>query len=94
MVTHPRAALRPDQLRPLNRPRPCEVTAERGLPVALVEGGRRVAVTAIHDRWRIEDEWWRQPVSRRYFTVLAEDGVHRTIFHDAAADRWFAQRYA
>lgn len=93
MVAHPRAALRPDQLRPLNSPRPCQVIAERGEPVALVDGGRQVAVTAIHDRWRIEDEWWRQAISRRYFTVLAEDGVHRTIFHDTVEGHWFAQRY-
>ena len=94
MVTHPRASIRPDQLRPLNSPRTCEVVAERGEPVALVDAGRRVAVTRIHDRWRLDDEWWRQPIARRYFVVLAEDGAYRTIFHDAAADRWFAQRYA
>lgn len=50
-------------------------------------------VLAIRDRWRIDDEWWRAPVSRRYFEVLLEGGQLHTIFQDGASERWFIQRY-
>ena len=92
MVTHSRTTLRADQLRPLNRPKPGAVTARRGEPVAVHDGSHPVAVEQVQDRWRLDDEWWRQPIHRTYFTLLDETGRLRTLFYDAAADSWFAHR--
>jgi hypothetical protein len=51
-------------------------------------------VRAIHDTWRIDDEWWRDEIARRYFALELEGGRRVTVFHDLVADTWFAQPYA
>jgi hypothetical protein len=95
MVAHPRAATRAHRLRPLSRPMPIRVEAdESGEPQALMLGRRRLAVAAVQDRWRIDDEWWRErPVSRLYFSLLLEDGRVVTVYHDLLADQWLQQEY-
>jgi hypothetical protein len=50
-------------------------------------------VRSILDRWRIDEEWWRDPISRLYFQVELEDGRALTVFHDLAKHAWFAQEY-
>jgi hypothetical protein len=79
-------------LRPLNAPRPVRVLTGDGLPVALVEGQRRRAAR-VEDAWHVDDEWWRDPIHRRYYRLLLDDGVVRTVYHDVARDDWFAQGY-
>ncbi len=94
MVAHPRAATRAHRLRPLNRARPIRVEAdESGEPQAVVLGHERLAVAAVQDRWRIDDEWWRKEVSRLYLSLLLEDGRVVTVYHDLLADQWLQQKY-
>ncbi len=95
MVAHPRAATRAHRLRPLNRPKPIQVeTDESGEPQAVVLGRERSAVAAVQDRWRIDDEWWReQPVSRMYYALLLEAGGRITIYLDLKSGRWFRQNW-
>jgi hypothetical protein len=94
MVTSSRAETCADRVRPLNLPCPVQVAidARNGLPRALHERGRRRDIAHIQDSWRIDDEWWREPISRHYLQVLLRDGALRTLFHDQIADRWFTQR--
>ena len=84
-----------DRLRPLNLPRPVQVTVDKqsGLPLALRERNCRREVECIQDSWYVDDEWWRDPISRRYVQVLLRNGAIRTLFHDRIADRWFEQTY-
>ncbi len=98
---------RASPLRPLNRPRPLRVDAgkdacpepgasrsRRGRPVAVWLSGRRCAVEAVLETWRIDDEWWRQrPVSRVYYSLLLEDGRTVTVYRDLARDLWRLQSY-
>jgi len=63
------------------------------LPVALHQRNRRHVVESIQDSWHVDDEWWRDPISRHYVQVILRDGTRRTLFHDRIADRWFAQSY-
>lgn len=93
MVPHSGAPSRAGQLRPLNQPRQIEIEIERHRPVALIEASQRHRIEQIQDTWVIDDEWWRDPISRQYFQVVLEGGVIRTIFHDRTSDTWFAQRY-
>jgi hypothetical protein len=47
------------------------------------------AVQAIQDRWRVDDEWWRErPISRLYYAVLLDNELLLTLFHDLIADTW------
>jgi hypothetical protein len=81
-------------LQPLKQPRPVRVEAsESGEPVAVVLGGRRLAVAQVQDVWRIDDEWWREEVSRLYYRLLLDDGRPVTVFHDLVRELWYEQRY-
>ena len=100
MVASTGATPRPDRLRavktlqPLKQPRPVTVEADvHGLPVAVVLSGRRLAVEAAQDVWRIDDEWWREEVSRLYYRLLLEDGRAATVFHNLVNGRWWMQSY-
>lgn len=93
MVTDTRAPSRPDQLRPLNRPRSITVLTQRHRPVVLIDGDRRLRIVRTQDVWCLDDEWWRETIARRYFQVELETGAWATIFHDLVADAWQMQRY-
>ena len=81
-------------LTPLNAPRPLEVTTDAdGAPHDVTWDGRRVAVESVLDSWRIDDEWWREEISRRYYHLLLADGRTLTVFADLIAGGWYAQRY-
>lgn len=61
------------------RPDPVRVTADAaGRPIRIDDRG----VVTIREEWRVEDGWWDQPVRRRYFEVILEDGAHRVVFED------------
>lgn len=93
MVAHPRKALRPDPFRALNAPRRLEVACNRrGEPLWIRLNGRRRAVDAVKDRWRLDDEWWRRPISRLYFLVELEGGTLCTLFCDLTTGLWYQQR--
>jgi len=94
MVADTGKALRADTLKPLNLPEPVNVEEDaRGLPVAL-KTKRRQIITAIEDRWRIDDEWWRrEPVARLYYAVRLASGQAMVLCHNLADGRWYRQSY-
>ncbi|HUG15295.1 MAG TPA: hypothetical protein VMM78_09775 [Thermomicrobiales bacterium] len=80
-------------IRSINQPRPLAVEADdKGLPLELTQHGSK-HVAAIQDVWRIDDEWWRDLISRRYFRVVLDSGEIRTIYHDLVSGEWFEQWY-
>ena len=61
---------------------------------AVVRLPRRQAVSAIEDRWRIDDEWWRtEPVSRLYFMVRLASGQRLVLYKDITTSGWYRQSY-
>jgi len=45
----------------------------------------------VREEWRVVDRWWTDdPVSRRYFDLVLEDGERCVVFRDV--DGWFTQR--
>lgn len=93
MVSNSGTSLRAAGLRSLNAPRPVKVLLRKGLPDVLIEGEQRRQIERIQDVWHIDDEWWREPIVRRYYQVLLDDGVVRTLYHDVEAKAWFCQGY-
>lgn len=80
------------KLRPLNRPRPMQVvTNGHGVPTKVRARNRVKHVEAILETWRIDDEWWREVISRTYFSLLLEDGGHLTVYQDLVEGRWYVQ---
>ena len=65
-----------------------------GAPVAVTVGKRRARakrVMAVRERWRIDDEWWRHPLSREYLTMVLEDGRSLTLYLDLVQGGWWIQ---
>lgn len=90
MVADPRAAGASRSPRRLNEPRPTLVEAG-------VDGSpRRVdhrEVAVVREEWRVADRWWtEEPVRRRYFDLVLEDGRAVAVFYDGERRRWFTQR--
>jgi hypothetical protein len=79
---------------PLNVPREVRVTAdEDGHPVFIWLRNRQRRVARIRNVWRIDDEWWRQEIARRYFELELSDGSVITVFQDLISGNWSRQRY-
>jgi hypothetical protein len=58
------------------------------------QGGQETTaavVETILESWRIDDEWWRQLISRRYFAVVLEGGGRVVLFEDLVTGAWFMQ---
>lgn len=90
MVKDTRASKGPGGVRPLGLPRPIEVRADqRGWPVAVRLGRRWVPVT-VEDRWRVDEEWWREePVSRGYYRLVLEEGRTIAVYCDVLSASWY-----
>ena len=79
---------------PLNIPRDIRVTADGdGCPVFVWLRNRQRRVARIRNVWRIDDEWWRQEIARRYFELELSDGSVITVFQDLISGNWSRQRY-
>lgn len=82
---------------PEGRPPPPDGPSDRspatvGRPAPTGGGGRLLKVVQIREIWRIDDEWWREPVSRLYFEVVLENGKRSVLYRDLARGGWHRQR--
>jgi hypothetical protein len=69
-------------------------TDDRCRPHRVVFEGAVREVTCVQDRWRIDDEWWREtPVSRMYYEVQLEGDRLITLYQDLPGGTWWLQRY-
>lgn len=99
MVAPARAPLRTDRLRAVNEPRQVavEINAD-GSPAAVKPLGRGTVgpldgkIETIGEMWRIDDEWWRQTISRLYWEVILEGGKRVVLFQDLITTAWFMQQ--
>ena len=93
-----------DRLRALNVPQRVEVELDASGSPAKIEmrsaecGVRNiderepVTIEAVRETWRIDDEWWREPVRRKYYEVLVEGGGRVVLFVDLVTLEWFVQK--
>ena len=49
-------------------------------------------VEAIIETWHVDDEWWRERISRRYVEVILEGGKHVVVYEDLTTNDWFMQK--
>jgi len=95
MVAPARAPLRTDRLRAVNEPQPVavELSAD-GSPAAVgrIGGSEDGKIESINETWRIDDEWWRQTISRLYFEAMLEGGKRVVLFQDLITGNWFMQK--
>lgn len=90
----PRSTAPATHIQPLNLPQALEVEADaQGVPLAVATRAGLRRVEALQDVWRVDDEWWRAAISRRYFMLRLEGGLLRVVFQDLITGAWHAQRY-
>jgi hypothetical protein len=76
--------------RRLNVPAPAEVRAGPGGRPVSIDGH---AIGAVRESWLVEDRWWTDdPVRRRYWEVVTEDGRNLVVFRELVDGGWFRQR--
>jgi len=82
-----------DRLRALNAPQRVQVELdEHRRPTAVKRGtGNEKRVESYGENWRMDDEWWRQPIVRRYVEVVLEGGGRVVLFEDLITGEWFVQ---
>jgi hypothetical protein len=90
----PRAVLEPrHQPRSVTTP----VTAAPASNLEAVDEGETAAewtrrdIESVVEVWKVDDEWWRQPISRRYVEVVMNGGKHTVLFVDLTTNEWFEQ---
>jgi hypothetical protein len=82
----------PAPLRPLNVPRPVQVhVGAGGRPLSLHFRRGVRCVEQILEVWQLDDEWWRDRISRRYAILALEDGLTVTVYRDLLTGRWYLQ---
>jgi hypothetical protein len=62
---------------------------EDDLPVAVTSNGKEKKVEEIGETWRIDDEWWRDPIARRYVEVMLVGGGHVVVYEDLVGGGWY-----
>jgi hypothetical protein len=67
-------------------------TNDLGEPVTIHRGGRRDRVVSAGKRWRVNENWWRQEVSREYFQIETASGLVAEIYRDMLSGSWYLHR--
>jgi hypothetical protein len=75
-------------------PERVEVAAQEGRPFVVRLKKKPVLVKDVVNVWRIDEEWWRKPISRLYFLLELESGARLTVFRDLLAGTWYRQHWA
>jgi len=66
--------------------------SEDDLPISVTLDGMRREVEEVGERWRIDDEWWRERIARRYVEVMLVGGGHVVVYEDLVNGGWFLQQ--
>ena len=57
--------------------------------------GAYVRIYLIIDEWEVNEDWWtNQPIDRRYFKVILDNGREMVLFKDLSNNLWYKQRFA
>ena len=67
-------------------------TDDTGQPCLLRLDGAAHGEVGICNRWRVEDDWWRNLVARTYYKVVTRDGLLCTIYLDELRGTWHLER--
>lgn len=77
---------------PLLMPEPAEVLEDReNRPEAVKVESQWRRVKGITDEWCFDLWWLPKPITRHYYRVEREDGVHNTLFRDQHEGKWYQQ---
>ena len=77
----------------MNIPKLINVKEIAGTPVCLVISSRKKVNVSVHDEWKVDLWWMRNPAIRSYYRLTTEEGVCMTVFKDMKENRWYIQHY-
>ena len=77
----------------LYEPEPIEIIAHKGAPKAVKFRNKLLQVKEVLNIWRIDEEWWRKPISRLYYLVEFTSGSRFTVFQDLITGQWYRQNW-
>ena len=63
----------------------------KDIPIAIEYNKTLRSIEAVLEIWRVDDEWWRDQIARRYIEVVLEGGKHVVLFEDLLKGTWFVQ---
>jgi hypothetical protein len=66
--------------------------ADAGTPRAFNWQDQNYDITAITNRWRVDEGWWFHHRWRDYFQVQTSTPMLAVIFRDLLTDQWYLQR--
>ena len=72
-------------------PTPVDVEPGEGGAPAVLRWELRERVVDVVSRWRVDADWWREPVSRMYYLVLKPSALLE-VFEDLIAGGWYLER--
>lgn len=86
------------ETRSILRPQPIQVDLDGSRPVELIDADGRHQVTQVQlqsgeREGEPGDGWWRDPVSRRSYLLVLDDGSLRLVYHDLIDDAWYEQSF-
>ena len=61
------------------------------IPIAIQYNNTHRSIETVREMWRVDDEWWRDQIARRYIEVVLEGGKHVVLFEDLLKGTWFVQ---
>jgi hypothetical protein len=53
---------------------------------------RTYEVETVMEVWRVDEEWWREPISRRCVEAVLKGGAHVVLYEDLITGDWFMQK--
>ena len=83
-----------DRLRVLNLPQLVSVELDASGELRSVKrsgGETKAEVETVLECWRVDDEWWRKQIARRYFEVVLASGKRVIVFNDVVTGEWWMQ---
>jgi hypothetical protein len=75
----------------LSPPAVVEVTLSADGTPSFIDGELSGSIDPIA-RWKVETEWWNQPVIREYWKALLNNTLLCELYHDLGSDEWFVER--
>ena len=70
-----------------------QVTADgSGMPIGPSLDGRAHGEVGVCNHWRVDDQWWREPVARTYWKLVTRGGLLCTVYLDELRGTWHLER--
>jgi hypothetical protein len=75
----------------LSPPTPIGVTLDHGGAPIFISGAFSGSIDPI-SRWKVETEWWNEPIVREYWKAVLNGNLLCELYRDVSRNEWFLER--